>query len=718
MRTTFVSVVLLSVLALSFAQWELPANVSAEYKIPYFGSPLSTVFEISKGNLLLASPSQPWALWTFTGHSFVEGQLTTSCSDQGDSSNTLWVNSKGEYFCAKYDNNTINQVDPTSKFDIENSYEYNDNITKYEFNNDFIILSTDTGDAGTTYNVFDTVAGDFVCDVDISDTDKYYVSSFIAIDDYVFFATNTDTDTFNYTAVKCADGTNVTIQQVFDVTPSASAFRALNGSSVILNIVRSASAYYLVAFSYDDEATDDEFKVGDITTLNADSNIINTGFNQQFNDTHVILAYQDGTGANYVGLFYVDTDLNVIEAASLNLEGYAASVTGLVLTHGGDGLFINFNSVPPRGDSQAAVTTTNLFVNGSNLVVDGAEPYLPYFNYPPVQLKNKQWIELHLLGQSSSNGTFYPYPVWDYYVSPADDDIIWGMYTPAYYNIDGLDDCYLVQIQISTSNVSKISLGTECPCGGVGNGDGYWFSLGDVFVDTHGGYNVAYRCSVNYYGIVSGGDSYTIEDDDLSFESPDPLLLPTYQKDILNVVDLSTLGNVVLKTFNITSGDKINTVILASSGNNNQTAAKVTNDLFVFSAKKTSNAITPLNLYQISAQDSIFNFLLPTNSLDGVIPLAYDPNTFPYVFLYATSFASQTPYVFTPQSEATNVNLVIGSVNLQYLNNETFFYTETDEWIGEVDVYSAEPNFFVPIFGGILGLAKVLLAAFVVALLF
>jgi len=695
---------------------ELPAEILFKRKDYYFQSPVTEAL-FAGNKYYFYSPGKDWVQFTLGRHNYsyiTINDLIIHACDRNLQGDTIAETSYGKYYCFKDSTSTINEINPSNGFSIVKSYFYPQELKFFSLNNDFVIMSSPTIDGRTYYMTFDTKLKQYTCSVHVDDT---FVLGSIAIDNYLIMATNKEKAVLEYVAIDCTDLTNVTVRQVFPDLSGGVSWQALNDSSVLVNFVRSHNQLFVIPMKY----MNNIFMMAGSTVFMADPDILSTGFNLKYNDTHFLMTYLDPAKRNMLGLFYIDENMNLITAKSMPLADFAASVAGIVRIKGTNYILVNLQSMGPRSHTVPTITGFMKIDVNTFEIVD-VQSLFQFLEFGRFRFKNGAIVDLSLLGVSvapldnPNTRVFYPYPAWDYWVNPGHDDIIWGMYTPNYSSRPGFTECYLSRIQRSTGAVDRVFIKPVCSCSFDNYEGGRLFKLLDVYVDSDGYHNVAYRCGSSYF-IIVGHVLHEIRDEDYDPNAQEPLVYVDYLKGLFRIIDFAH-GSVIFKTYDINSGAILDSIVLAQCLSCLQVGAKVTRDIAIFTNKTDTLAVTPVVIFRISDKNFLFRFNLPSPTVDRIVPLAIDFWHTTIAWLFVASFTDRPLYVFTPYGQSTDVpGFHYGSINIHYVSNYTFALEKPNGWISEMEYYYAKPNWIRPASAGILTMSLALIMLVIVGLL-
>jgi hypothetical protein len=598
--------------------------------------------------------------------------------------------SNGSYYCANIGNNSLNQVDPLNNFTILNSYPLQGQagwpITDFE---DYLTIAPTSG---STFSVFSTITGKYVCNNAQLPVTFSQIVGYASNGSNIIYATySSQTFTFvNFSCVTQNTNSNPNISANFSLNvPSGGLdgqMLALNSSSVFVNLVQNNNnSNTVIVASFQGNF------VG-ATNFNQANNALDNLF-MRLNDSSFVMAYSVN-GTDYLGTFVVNAQYGLTQTATLNLQTNLVvnemSVNNIAYVGGNTSALVLSLSTYTRIDPELA-ESAYLIVSLQNLTIIRAAPYWKYAFQPAVQLANGTTVEFGFHGQwLNTNGTiwFNFMPSFAYYSYPSNGDIIWGMYTSSYQQIGQLTTCTLLQIQLSTSTFTSIPLsGAKCTCSGLhtGTNENYDFFLDSVSVNsTSSLYNFTYRCSTNIYRVFINNQTSMQAITDQSAVAP--VILTDWTNQVLNVLDTySDSDDLMVTVYNFTStasSPAINkTILCAGTLGTSFSVTKVTETLAT--VVSSLNQSTQVLVYNTIERTAIFNQTLNLVNISYIVPFGVNlmSSTPVQAFLLANNLGFSVYNIYgslAPQAtqlqQATNyIPLVTGNNSIALLVNSTPF---------------------------------------------
>lgn len=287
-------------------------------------------------------------------------------------------------------------------------------------------------------------------------------------------------------------------------------------------------------------------------------------------------------------------------------------------------------------------------------------------------LSNSTIVALDMGGYSlhdQSTNEFLGYinlPLQDVYVDLSNDNFVYGFYS-GNSNIYSNSQCYLATFDIAGNQVS-VQPFSNCP-----NPSGDDINLLDV---TNG--NVTYQTSNSQFVVLTNGLVYTVSS--LAATYGVALAFPIYSQNVLYVVSTVGLSQIVLETFQITTGDKTATSVLSVSG----VAAKAGETGVIYSVNNL-NGTSTIKVFNFTSQTTVSSTLV-NSKVVSIVPVSLNDQG---IESYLWVDNSQNVWLNYLTNDPVNVNYQnVGSVLAQATGSSQFLISSWDLGVQVNTIYS------------------------------
>lgn len=422
---------------------------------------LTNIFEVNSTRLISFTGGEQSKIYEACTYNFETNTVTEWKSDICLlSASTFLFTDTDAFYCAGPSPKdrtalVINKIDPFPTPKVLSTTSLNLGVSDSNFvsNSDNVFVITSLGfDVEPVIYVFDGVSNSLACTYSPNVDDYFNVEAIGGSSSNIIYVTSKN-NLLTYTTVNCQNNNAVSTSGALNLgsfTDIQSGFFSLNSGSVYINynnFLNETSKLVVV-----NAAT---AQVADVVTVS----------NTYFTESSIpqIVTYGNWIWKLNDSSFNVLTNHNnwvYLSTYSVNSSQALVKVSEVPL-----GLFnASFSLFVPGVNYLTLYFATNLYSEYAEIDLSTNQIVKVYTGNAPAILANGTWIKYGQYGyyvlSPSQTYTFTFLPINDYFYSPANYSLVWGLFIPN-VTTQGTQ-CYLVNINCATNSVSTITL-NNCP---------------------------------------------------------------------------------------------------------------------------------------------------------------------------------------------------------------------------------------------------------------